>query len=121
MNKIIVFLVLLVVIACNRKPFVTHKVEFNKVADDCSDQQSAFKMNSNFGGERFEFEKCLPANLQKDQVTSTRQGDTVLVHFPQPATSGNVVYHITIDIDSYPEYHFITIGQDTYMIGKSTN
>ena len=119
MNKLPVYLLLIAVIACNRKPFVEHKVNFEKVADDCSEQQSYFRMNSNFGGERFEFEKCLPAGFTKDQVTTSRQGDTVLVNFPKAAASGNVVYHITIDIDSYPEYHFVTIENDTYLIASS--
>lgn len=119
MNKLIVFFLIITVIACNRKPFVNHKLDFEKVANDCSEKQSYFRLNSNFGGERFEFEKCLAADFNKDQVTSLRQGDTVLVKFPKPAASGNVVYHITLDIDSYPEYNFVTIGEDTYQIAHS--
>jgi len=30
----------------------------------------------------------------------------------------NKVYHITLDIDSYPAYHFLTIDQDTYSISR---
>ena len=85
MNKLIVFFFFVAAIGCNRKPFVTHKVDFEKVANDCSEQQSYFRMNSNFGGERFEFEKCLGADFKKDQVTSSRQGDTVVVRLPLPA------------------------------------
>ena len=121
MNKLIVFFFFVAAIGCNRKPFVTHKVDFEKVANDCSEQQSYFRMNSNFGGERFEFEKCLGADFKKDQVTSSRQGDTVVVRLPLPAASGNVVYHITLDIDSYPQYNYVTIGDDTYQIAHSTN
>lgn len=121
MNKLIVFLFILAATGCNRKPFVEHKVDFEKVAADCSEQQSYFRMTSNFGGERFEFEKCLAADLKKDQVTSSRKGDTVLVNFPQSAASGNVVYHITLDIDSYPQYNYIRIGEDTYPIAHSKN
>jgi hypothetical protein len=121
MNKLIVFFGFLIAIGCNRKPFVEHKVDFEKVATNCSEQQSYFRMSSNFGGERFEFEKCLGADFKKDQVTSSRQGDTVLVKFPQPAAGGNVVYHITLDIDSYPEYNYVTIGEDTYQIAHSKN
>ena len=121
MNKLIVLFLLLAATGCDRKPFVEHKVDFEKVANDCSEQQSYFRMNANFGGERFEFEKCLGADFKKDQVISSRQGDTVLVNFPQPAASGNVVYHITLDIDSYPQYNYVTIGQDTYQIAHSKN
>jgi hypothetical protein len=121
MNKLIIFSLLLIAIGCNRKPFVDHKVDFEKVANDCSEKQSYFRMNSNFGGERFEFEKCLAPDFKKDQVTSSRKGDTVLIKFPQPAASGNVVYHITLDIDSYPQYNFVTIDEDSYEMAHSKN
>ena len=121
MNKLIVLCFFMAVMGCSRKPFVEHKVDFETVANDCSEKQSYFRMNSNFGGERFEFEKCLTPDFKKEQVTSSRQGDTVLVNFPQPAASGNVVYHITLDIDSYPQYNFVTIDGDTYQIAHSKN
>ena len=124
MNKGKLVLVLLAiicsVISCNRKPFVEHKLKFEKVADDCRERQSYFRMNSNFGGERYEFERCLPADFNKDQLTSERKGDTVLVSFKNTqAGEGNKVYHITLDIDSYPSYHFLTIDQDTYSISST--
>jgi len=121
MNKLIVYLLLVTAIACNRKPFVNHKLDFEKVANDCSEQQSYFRMNSNIAGERFEFEKCLAPDFKKDQVISSRKGDTVIVNLPSPAASGNVVYHITLDIDSYPQYNYVTIGEDTYQIAHSKN
>lgn len=108
------------VMSCERKPFVEHKLKFEKVADDCKEQQSYFRMNSNFGGERYEFEKCLPADFTGEQLSSERQGDTVLVRFKN-ASAGpeNKVYHITLDIDSYPVYHFVTIDGDTYSISPA--
>ena len=106
--------------SCERKPFVEHKLKFEKVADDCKEQQSYFRLNSNFGGERYEFEKCLPADFNADQLSSERQGDTVLVKFKTTSTgSANKVYHITLDIDSYPAYHFVTIDGDTYSISAA--
>ena len=107
-------------ICCERKPYVEHKVKFEKVADDCKEQQSYFRMNSNFGGERYEFEKCLPGDFNDEQLVSERQGDTVLVSFKN-ATTGptNKVFHITLDIDSYPAYHFVTIDGDTYSISAT--
>lgn len=121
MNKITLVFILLIaagsLVSCDRKPFVEHKVKFEKVADDCSQQQSYFRMNSNFGGERYEFEKCLPADFNSDQLSSERRGDTVLVSFKKPASGeANKVFHITLDIDSNPRYHFLTIDQDTYSI-----
>jgi hypothetical protein len=124
MSKGTAVMVLLVIacsiISCDRKPFVEHKLKFEKVAEDCSERQSYFRMNSNFGGERYEFEKCLPADFNKEQLTTERSGDTVLVSFKNAsAAEGNKVYHITLDIDSYPKYHFLTIGQDTYSISST--
>jgi hypothetical protein len=105
------------VIACTRKPYVEHKLKFEKVADDCKERQSYFRMVSNFGGERYEFEKCLPADFNKDHFTSERQGDTVVVRFKKGAAdTSNKVYHITLDIDSYPAYHYLAIDEDVYSI-----
>jgi len=103
--------------SCERKPYVEHKLKFEKVSDDCKDQQSYFRLNSNFGGERYEFEKCLPADFKDEQMTTERKGDTVMVNFKTAsANPGNKVYHITLDIDSYPRYQFLTIDGDTYTI-----
>jgi hypothetical protein len=42
----------------------------------------------------------------------SRQGDTVVVQFPR--TGGKAVLNkITLDIDSYPRYNFITIDDQT--------
>ena len=124
MNKRIPALLFLIVsgymMSCERQPYVEHKLKFEKVADDCNEQQSYFRMNSNFGGERYEFEKCLPAEFEDSQLISWRSGDTVFINFKTAnKSSGDKVYHLTLDIDSYPAYHFITIGQDTYSISAA--
>ena len=117
MNKFIVLIAICCMMSCARKPFVEHKVKLEKVADDCKEQQSYFRMISNFGGERYEFEKCLPADFNKEQLTTERKGDTVVVSFKKGrAGSTNKVYHVTLDIDSYPAYHVMTIDEDTYAI-----
>src|SRR6266498_5145845 len=100
MNKVIIFLLMIVVIACNRKPFVDHKLKFEKISDNCENLKPSFRMVSNIAGERYEFEKCLAANFSKDQLKVTRQGDTVLVQFERPSAE-KVLYKITLDIDSY--------------------
>ncbi len=106
--------------SCDRKPFVEHKVKFEKVADDCKEQQSYFRLNSNFGGERYEFEKCLSADFNDSQLSTERRGDTVMVNF-KTAAAGQVknVFHITLDIDSYPSYHYLTIDENTYSISPT--
>ena len=116
-------LLLLLIIAigclmsCGRKSFVEFKLKAEKTGKDCSQQQSAFRMNSNFGGERYEFEKCLTAGFSTASATTERRGDTVVFHFNEPANAKpSEVFQLTLDIDSYPAYHFLTIGEDTYTI-----
>lgn len=104
-------------IACDRKPFVEHKLKFEKVSDGCTGHPGSFKMTSNLGGERYEFGRCLPADFNKDQMTSARKGDTVVISFKQPmGEQPAAVFNITLDIDAYPKYSFITIDDDTYAI-----
>lgn len=113
----ICFLLMAMLFACDRKPYVEHKLKFEKVSDNCQDQQSYFRMTSNFGGERYEFEKCLPADFKKDQLITERAGDTIYVHFKTEGASGaSHVFHLVLDIDSYPRYRYLTIGADTYSI-----
>src|SRR5205085_9716440 len=103
MNKTVIFWLLTVIaFSCNRKPFVTAKVKSEKLANSCNNQQDYFRMVSGFAGERYEFEKCLPDNFSKDQMSSLRKGDTVVLNFVKATGVNNVLYKITVDIDSYP-------------------
>ncbi len=118
MNKTLICALILTMIAsCKDQPYLHHKLQLEKVADNCSSVSQKFEMNSNINGERFEFNKCLPDNFDKEQVTFAKQGDTVVVHF------GNVksnmkqsTFHIILDIDTYPRYNFLTIDGDTFVI-----
>ena len=113
MNRLIIFLwILFINISCNRKPFVDHKLKFEKISDNCENLKPSFRMVSNVAGERYEFEKCLDANFTKDMMMVSRQGDTVLVQFPKHSDH-SVLNKITLDIDSYPRYNFITIDDQT--------
>ena len=104
-------LLILVAISCNRKPFVDHKLKFEKISDNCENLKPSFRMVSNVAGERYEFEKCLDANFTKDMMKVSRKGDTVLVQFPKTGGKG-ILNKITLDIDSYPRYNFITIDNE---------
>ena len=106
---------LLLAVSCNRAPFVTHKLKFEKISDNCENLKPSFRMVSNVAGERYEFEKCLDANFAKDMMKVSRQGDTVLVQFPR-GTGQTVLDKITLDIDSYPRYNFITIDDETFNV-----
>lgn len=110
-------IVILFLASCDRKPYVEHKLKFEKVADGCTGSPTPFKMTSNFGGERYEFGKCLSPDFDKDQISTTRQGDTVVVAFTKPGEGqARAMFNITVDIDSYPKYHYIIIDGDTYAI-----
>jgi hypothetical protein len=111
----LLMLLTLVTISCNRNPFVRHKLKFEKISDNCENLKPSFRMVSNVAGERYEFEKCLDANFSKDMMKVSRQGDTVLVQFAH-ATGQTVLDKITLDIDSYPRYNFITIDDETFNV-----
>ena len=77
-------------------------------------------MISNFGGERYEFSKCLSSSFVASSMVVKRAGDTVLVNFPAMTSAAKMAtYLIILDIDSYPRYHYITIDEETYSIGYS--
>jgi len=118
MNKIIILSIMMLALACNRKPFVDHKLKFEKISDNCENLKPSFRVVSNIGGERYEFEKCLAPNFSKDQLKVMRQGDTVLVQFERPSAQ-KVLYKITLDIDSYPRYSFITVDDETFIVTSS--
>src|SRR5215468_2620180 len=103
-----IFCLCVIAVACNRKPFVNHKLKFEKISDNCENLKPSFRMVSNVAGERYEFDKCLNANFKKEMLNVSRQGDTVVVEFPR-ADAQSVLFKITLDVDSYPRYNFITV------------
>src|SRR5215510_100938 len=115
MNRLFIFLFVLLAISCNRKPFVDHKLKFEKISDNCENLKPSFRMVSNVAGERYEFEKCLDAGFTKDMMKVSRQGDTVMVQFPRPGGQ-SVLDKIILDIDSYPRYNFITVDDETFNV-----
>ena len=117
MNKIFIcILMTLEFTACKNPPYLHHKLQFEKVADNCSGISQKFEMNSNINGERYEFNKCLPENFVKENVSFARQGDTVVVHFENNGNQKQSAFHIILDIDTYPRYNFLTIDGDTFII-----
>lgn len=119
MNKVIIFLLTVIVFAnCKTKPFVEHEIKLEKLSDDCGNLTPYFRMVSNIGGERFEFERCLDISYNKQNARVSRQGDTVVVLLSLPAREKNL-YKVTLDIDSYPGYNFITIDGETFRVKPS--
>jgi hypothetical protein len=117
MNKIIIcVLAISILSSCKDEAYLHHKIQLEKIADDCSKTQQSFQMNSNINGERYEFNKCLAENFAKENITYTRQGDTVVVHFENRPNAKQSEFHIILDIDTYPRYNFLTIDGDTFII-----
>jgi hypothetical protein len=102
--------------SCNRKPFVNAKLKTEKLAADCKNQESYFRMVSGFAGERYEFEKCLPEDFKPEQMTSLRRGDTVVLNFVKVTGGKNDLYKVTVDVDSYPKYNFVTVDDETFIV-----
>ena len=113
-------LFVLTVVSCETKPFLKHSMKFEKVSDNCSAIDNKFKMTSNLNGERYEFQRCLDADFQKSQLTSIRQGDTVVLKFER-TESKQALYDIIVDVDSYPRYNFLTIDGNTFIITPARN
>jgi len=116
MNRALIFLLMLsAVISCHRKPFVRHKLKFEKISDNCENLKPSFRMVSNVAGERYEFEKCLDVNFTRDDADVFRKGDTVVILLSKPARA-TVLFKLTVDIDSYPRYNFITVDGETFNV-----
>ena len=120
-KKISILFCIFLLNACETKPYVKHKLKFEKVADDCSGVSQQFQLNSNILGERYEFNKCLSEDFSEEMMTVERQGDTVVVQFEKKASNiKRSEFHIILDIDVYPRYHFLTVDGETFAIVPAT-
>jgi len=101
------------------KPYIQHEIKSKKISDDCSNNTGRFNMVSNTIGERYVFEQCLDADFDPSKMKVDRRGDTVVVSFDSRHPSA--LYELTVDIDTYPRYHFLTIGTTTFSIIPAAN
>jgi len=116
MNKALIAISFIsILVACKTKPFVEHEIRLEQLTSDCNKIQPYFRMVSNIGGERYEFERCLDVNYKKEDVRVSRQGDTVVVLLAKPAKQ-KALFKVTIDIDSYPKYNFVTVDDETFAV-----
>jgi hypothetical protein len=104
-----------ILFSCKTKPHLDVKLKAEKLADGCNSVSDAFALNSNTNGERYEFQKCLDSNFDPANAKAERRGDTIVL--PLPAKTGDrSTFKITMDVDAYPRYHFLTIGENTFTI-----
>jgi hypothetical protein len=105
--------------SCENKPFINATLKATKTGD-CTEQLTPTEMNKNINGERYEFECCLPDNFDEKNFTVIRQGDTLLFNTTGTSTK-TTLYKLTLDIDAYPQYRFIKLGDQILDIGISAN
>ena len=93
------------------KPYIKHGMKYEKTAGDCYAQDANVSVDANTIGERFVFKECLDANFNGDYEVE-RKGDTVEVKIGRPAEVKSL-FKITLDINTRPEYHFLSINGNT--------
>lgn len=122
MKPIILLLLLFLLSACATKPYLKNKLMYEKISDDCAGLDPKFKMNSNLNGERYEFQRCLESTFNGKKYSAERKGDTVVIRFSKlRAKTKPALFNITIDIDAYPRYNFMTIDGETFQIIPAGN
>lgn len=109
-------LILLLFAACNEEPHLKHKLTFTKAADECLGGQFPLKLTSNTNGERYEFKECLPQEFAGN-YTLERVGDTLIVQFPDTLVTTNAFFNIVLDVDAWPKYGHIKLGEQLLQVG----
>jgi hypothetical protein len=108
MKYISLFLLTVMVFACNNnEAFINHKLTFEKMGD-CTPGEKAGSMLSNIAGERYVFESCLDANFDGTKYRVDRVGDSLVVSFSRTVVAQKA-FKITLDIDAFPVYDFIVL------------
>lgn len=74
MKYISLFGAAILLCACNRDAYVTTRAKLSKVAEGCTSVSTAIRSVSNIGGERFEFQKCLPDDETQRRVVAEKKG-----------------------------------------------
>ena len=115
--KLALFLLTGFVMGCDAstKPYIEHELSYKKLGNDCSGQSDKFSMASNTNGERYVLQECLNIGFKKEDLLVQRKGDTVVIDFKRDG-AGNALFELTIDVDTYPQYKFLTIGENTFTV-----
>jgi hypothetical protein len=113
-----VILLIILSAGCKTKSFVKHSLDFEKIADKCSEQVASISMNSNLNGERFELQACLDADFKKEQVISSQPNDTTVIIKFERKNSQQALYKLTIDLDAYPRYSLLVLDGDSIQMKR---
>ena len=91
-------------------PYLKSDMKFEKIGD-CRNIDSKISIVANTIGERYELQECLHAGFN-GQYTAVRRGDTVDVQF-EKKDGPTALYKITLDINTRPQYNFLTVNGTT--------
>jgi hypothetical protein len=120
MIKSILFFALIALASCmDDGDFVKHKLQATK-GGNCTGNEGEIKMVSNTNGERYQLDKCLPANFVESDCKVSRQGDTILVAFPKAMGKETASYQLVLDVDAKPRYNFIQFGEQLMTVIPTT-
>lgn len=116
-RQLSIWALLFVLAACeaHTKPYIQHEVAIKRLGASCAAKSDGIHMESNTVGERYVFQACLNEGFTKKDVRVSRNGDSVVVALTGAGTGGSL-YELTLDIDTYPAYHFLTLGNQTLQI-----
>ena len=120
----LVFMILFSLADCScdirTKPYLKQQLKFSRLPGNCAGKSDKFGMNSNINGERYEFQECLDTDFDGNKLIVERKGDTVLVQFKR-TNPDQALFDLVLDIDTYPKYKFLTIGENTFTIIPAGN
>lgn len=122
MRAYLLLLLFIVASSCTSAegPYFKHELHaYEKLGDNCAAYDPKFSMVSNIIGERYEFQKCLPAGY-KGSYEAQRRGDTVVINFPR-ATGSSELYKIILDINTHPRYKSLVIDGESFTIIPAGN
>ena len=97
-------------IGCSEGPYLKHDLKYEKIGD-CSNMDSKMSVVANTIGERYELQECLHAGFD-GKYTVVRRGDTVDVQFDKKGGE-TALYKITLDINTRPQYNYLTVNGTT--------
>lgn len=114
-------LLLTFLFSCTAKPYINQSLQAEKTGN-CSQPLSPVKMNSNINGERYVFDYCGADGFDAKKYALIRNGDSLILTLPAPARNEkSVLYKLTLDVDAYPKYTHIKLGDQVMDIIPSAN
>ena len=107
-------------ISCETGPYLKHGIELKKANAGCPGRSGSVGMVSNTSGERFTFQECLHAGFRKEDAVVERRGDTVLVKLRKEG-SEKALFDVVLDINTWPRYRYLVIGENIIPIVPAGN